>query len=253
MQRGYFQFVLIALFIIGGLSSCGSNKKLIGQQTDSPAEINAKLGLQYLRQGKFDVAKDKLEKALEYDSELVIAHHYIAELYRQQGNNKRAEEHYGIALDLEPGDAALQNNFGVFLCEQGQYLDAEKRFLKAINNTDYTKKHEAYENAGLCTLRIPDVEKAESYFRQALKINGKLPNSLFQLAQINFDKGDYLRARAFIQRYSAVARQSARSLWLGIKIEQKLGGSEILESYSSQLLDQFRDSKEAQMLRESQK
>ena len=48
-----------------------------------------------------------------------------------------------------------------------------------------------------------------------------------------------------LQRYLAVARHSAGSLWLGIRIEQQLGDNDALSSYMLSLKNNFPDSKEA--------
>ena len=109
----------------------------------------------------------------------------------------------------------------------------------------YKRPDEAYENAGLCALRIPDSAKAEKYFRKALEINPKRHSSLYQLAQLNFDNHEYLKARAFLQRYFSIAAQSAQSLWLGVRIERELGDEEALAQYTKLLLDKFPDSEEA--------
>ena len=97
----------------------------------------------------------------------------------------------------------------------------------------------------MCALRIPDLVKAEKYFRQALQINPKLPNSLYQLAQLNFDEHQYLEARAFLQRFFSIAEDTPQSLWLGVRIEQAQGDKEAADRYAKTLLKKFPDSDEA--------
>ena len=235
----------IVIMLMFALAGCATKQTKEPGGADPPAVINAKLGLGYLRQGNYDVALTKLEKALQQDPKLAMAHHYIAELYRQTGEYELAGEHFERAVKLDPKDPQLQNNYGVFLCDQKRYQEAEKRFLKIAAMTSYKRPDEAYENAGLCALRMPDLVKAEKYFRKALEINPKRHSSLYQMAQLSFDTHEYLKARAFLQRYFSISEQTPQTLWLGIRIERELGDEEALARYTKLLLDKFPDSDEA--------
>lgn len=239
----------IVIVIMLSLMACASSQKKSSGNADPPAVINANLGLGYLRQGDYDVAESKLKKALQQDPKLAMAHHYIAELYRQTGSYELAGEHFERAIKLDPRDPLVQNNYGVFLCDQKRYKEAEARFLKVIGMPSYKRQDEAYENAGLCALRIPDLAKAEKFFRQALEINPGLPNSLYQMAQINYDEHEYLKARAFLQRFFSVTSHTPQSLLLGINIERELGDKVTMAQYSKLLADKFPDTEEARSAR----
>jgi type IV pilus assembly protein PilF len=51
------------------------------------------------------------------------------------------------------------------------------------------------------------------------------------MAEVSYRKGEYLRARAFLQRYEAVAPVNADSLAMGVKIETELGDQKAAERY----------------------
>jgi type IV pilus assembly protein PilF len=72
------------------------------------------------------------------------------------------------------------------------------------------------------------------------------------MAQLSFGNKNYLSARAHLQRYLAVSRHSPVSLWLGIKIEKKLGNKDALSSYAMSLRNNYPDSREAGFLLESE-
>jgi type IV pilus assembly protein PilF len=59
-----------------------------------------------------------------------------------------------------------------------------------------------------------------------------------------------MMARAYIQRYHAVARPSAESLWLQVQSEKALGAQEHYLKYARKLLKDFPDSEEAGKLEE---
>lgn len=239
---------LSTLALVLALTACGSDPKLFEQGDDTPAQINAKLGLNYMQQGSYDVALEKLQRALQQNPDLPEAHHYLAELYRQLGNHELAEQHYRRALRISPDDPALQNNFGVFLCDRGRYREAEERFLRASRVPTYKRPHEAFQNAALCALREDDTERAENYFRKALDANPMMPNALYQMARLSYDSGEYLQARAFIQRYSAAARHTPQSLLLALRIERELGNDRAVQRYARQLRENFPDAEETEEL-----
>lgn len=229
------------------LAACSSKPR---QGGESPAEINARLGLSYLQQGNYDVALEKLKRALEQDSNLPAAHHYIAALYNATRSFDLADQHYRRAIRLSPNDPALLNNYGVFLCEQGRYREAEERFVRAAGIPGYRQPEEAWQNAAMCMLRIPDNNKAEQYFRRALDIKPLLPTVLYQLSQLNHDTGEQMQARAFLQRYAAIAPHSAQTLWLGILIERALDNPSAVDDYARQLREEFPRADETARLRE---
>jgi type IV pilus assembly protein PilF len=244
--------VLVAVLAASvALTACSSSPKKFEEHRDTSADINAKLGLNYMQQGDYDVALEKLKRALDQDPNSVAAHHYIAELYKMLNNNELAEEHYKKALRLDGNDPAIQNNYGVFLCDRKRYDEAEKHFLLATKISSYRHPDEAYENAGLCALRIPDAKRAETYFRQALEINPLLPNALYQMALLNLNAQQYLPARGFLQRYESFAPAESKTLWLGFRIERALGNTAEAERYAQDLRTKFPRSEEAGALQQA--
>ncbi len=205
------------------------------------AEANAALGLGYMRQGNYGEALRKLKRALKQDPDSVRAHHYIAELYNRLGETELAGKHFARALKLSPRDASLRNNYGVFLCTQKRYAEAEEQFQVAVRDPLYAGRAESYENAALCALHAGDEEKAESYFHAALKLNPRMPKSLFKLAEINYRKQRYLPARAYLQRYEAIAPAVAEILWLGFRIEKAKGNEEAAATYARRLEQSYPD------------
>lgn len=238
----------VSLFLCAFLlAACASQPK---QGGESPAEINARLGLNYMQQGNYEVALEKLKRALEQDANLPSAHHYIAALYNSVRNYELADQHYRRAMRLDPNDPALLNNYGVFLCEQGQYSEAEERFVRAAGVSGYQRPEEAWQNAAFCMLRIPDNKKAERYFRRALDIDPMLAPVLYQLSLLNLKTGELMQARAFLQRYEAIARHSAQTLWLGVNIERELNNPGAADDYARQLREEFPRADETARLRE---
>lgn len=238
IKYGYrLSVVAITLLVLVACTSDAVRKK---PDRESSASINARLGLAYMQQGNYEVALEKLEKAIEQEPGLATGHHYIAELYRQLDSPDNAKRHYKKALKLTPNDYSLNNNYGVFLCDQKDYDGAEQGFLMAVQNVPVHKpRYEFYENLAQCMLRKPDRVKAEEYFRIVLAANPHQPVTLYQMARLSFDDAKYLRARAFFQRFTEVSRHTAETLWLGVRIERKLGDNKAADEFARQLKVNF--------------
>lgn len=244
-------FVLLFMGLTACTQSTGENRDLRSPHT--AADINARLGLGYLLQGKYDIAMDKLKRALYFDPDLPQAHHYIAELYSRLGQNDLAEQHFKRALDRDGANPSLNNNYGAFLCGINRIDESEKYFKRALDNPLYKVPDETYENMGVCALRKPDKVKAEAHFRKALQLNPKLPTSLYHMAKLSFDEGNHIKTRAYLQRYREVAQPRPETLWLGIQNERILGDKDTVASYSLLLKSRFPDSEETRLLIESEK
>jgi type IV pilus assembly protein PilF len=226
------------------LTACSSKPEKPQPVAETPAKINADLGLGYMQQGDYKRAMEKLQTALQYNPNYDRAHHYMAELNRRLGDTESANFHYSRALELAPEDAQLRNNYGAYLCEQDRFADAEEQLLLAVNDPLFEGRLQAVENIGLCAYEAGDKVKAEKYLRSALKVNPTLPKSLLQMAILNYEQKDYLRARAYLQRYEAIAPASAESLWLGVRIEHHMGERKIMQQYAEQLSRQFPDTEQ---------
>lgn len=239
--------LLVGVLLIA-LSGCqttgGVNKNYIAPDPKA-AELNMRLGLNYLQRGDYAIALEKLEKALKQDPGLASAHNTIAILYQRLGKLDDAEEHFKLAVGYAPEYSRAHNNFGVFLCQQGRYKEAETRFLEAVKNPLYNSPAQAYENAGLCVSRIPEIELAEQHLRRALQINPYLGKSLLRMAELSYQQKDYLRSRGYIERYREAAQWTPQALLQAIKTEQMLGDRDAVASYKILLKGRFPDSEQA--------
>jgi type IV pilus assembly protein PilF len=215
------------------------------------AKLNMQLGIAYMQQGNFDVALDKLSKALALDERLPEAHNAIALLYEGTGRPNLAEQHFQRAIALDANYTLAKLNYAQFLCTHGQPAAGEDRFLAIANNPPEGSAEtasRAYTGAAVCALAT-DRRRADNYLRQALALKPNAGSALYQLANLYYADGDYLKARAFLQRYHAQAGYTPESLWLGISIENKLGGSPLQQEYTQLLLSKFADSDAARRLK----
>ena len=248
---------LVGLLLIAGCASQGQIRDqdttgdLGSEKRESPAKIYVEMGIAYLREGQSAIALQKLKKAISLDPRNGEAHNVIAILYERLGDQQLAREHYTKAVQLEPQNPYIRNARGSFLCTQGQYQEAEAEFDSALSNPLYPTPWVAMTNAGLCAERSGDMVKAENYYRRALTANEQYFQALYQMAELSLQQGNNLSARAYLERYNAVAEPTAGSLWLGVQIESRLGDLGKARDYQRQLLRKFPDAPEVQLLNQS--
>ena len=199
------------------------------------ARLNTQLGLDYLRQGQVALAQSKLEKALNQDDSLAATHVGMALVHAHYGEDKEARSYFDRALRLAPNDPEILNNFGAHLCGRGQQEMAEEYFLRAVKEPRYPTPEVAYNNAGICYLQVGQAEKAEAFFRQALQVKPKYAPALLELADLYFQRQDYLRATAFLQRFEAARRDTISSLLLGLRLSLAQGKEIGVRHYAERL------------------
>lgn len=208
------------------------------------AEANVNLGAGYLRQGRLDLAIERLERAIELEPRLADAHSTLAIAFDQLGRPADAERHYARATQLEPGNAPAANSYAVFLCRNNRWRDAEPYFLRAVNNPRYPTPAAALTNAGICARSADDFDKAEQYLRSALERTPNFPGALTGLSELAYQRGNYLQARAFSQRYLDVHPATAPMLLLCVRIERQLDDRVGEQRCARRLREEFPDSAE---------
>ena len=84
--------------------------------------------------------------------------------------------------------------------------------------------------------------------RKALDRSPNNPEALFQLASALYEKGEYFKARAFMQRFESVGQARPASLMLGRNIELRLGNGSAESDYTRRLLQSIPESQQARAL-----
>jgi len=240
------KYVLWVLFLL--LVGCSSSlPQALSPSEESlarAAQLNAQLGMEYLKNGNIGKAKHKLLLALKQDSkspEVLGAMGYFQE---HTGNFTAAQSYYSKALQVSGSSGTSHNNYGAFLCRQGQYQASLSHFIAATQDPNYLTPGEAFENAGLCAEQIPNLSLAKRYFRRAVENNPQLVRSLLELAQLYYWQNNNSQALKYFHRYEQLGNLTPKALFLGIKIYQKAGKMKIAQHYEQLLKTNYSDSKE---------
>lgn len=213
------------------------------------SDDNVALAMEYLHMGNRNAAMEKVQKAIDQNPDNANAYTAEALIYTADGEADKAKDAYKTAMRKSSDDPEILNDYAAFLCQHGKPKDALEYFMKAANNPRYSTPDAAYSNAGLCALLIPDQGMAEQYFRKSLQLNPRLPEPMFQLAQMAYNQKKYQTARAFIERFDELVPNSRPDvLLLGVNNERALGNQQGAADYAKQLLRLYPASQQAQQL-----
>ncbi|MCW8845380.1 MAG: type IV pilus biogenesis/stability protein PilW [Gammaproteobacteria bacterium] len=252
-MKNTWALLAVSLLVSACVSDAPKSGKGAKQMEQDAAEYNLQLGVGYLRQGEYQLALDKLNKSLEQNPSLAETHMALGYLYEQTNQPADAEVHLRRASKLAPENPEVQNAYAVFLCKQGSVSEALKAFDKAAMVPLYRTPEVAYTNAGVCARGAGRLNDADTYFRKALAVNKNYDEALLQLASLNFDRGEYFPARAFVERYLQTYKATAEVLWLGVRIEQAMSNNAAAAKYAERLLSGFPDAAETGLLLEQQR
>jgi len=240
------------------LAACA--QQAVTQQTATPeasdalyrAKTHTELASGYFSRAQYGVALEELNEALRADAAYASAYNMLGLVYMELREDQQAEQAFSRALSLSPMDSDAHNNYGWFLCSRNRFEESLKHFLAAVKNPLYTTPEKAFLNAGICSARKGDDAGAEDFLLKALRVQPQQPQALYNLAQLYFRQGRYAEARSHLSRYAQVASPSAESLWLGVRLERKLGDRDAEAGHGRQLRKLFPDSVEAGLLQRGQ-
>ena len=244
-QIAHLGKICLIFLLSVGLSACAGKREMSLEKRQDAAQYNAQLGAEYFQRGELDQAREKLLKSLNQDNRNPLAHISYAKLQDRVGKKASANKHFKRALLLDPEEPEHRNSYGIYLCNIKHYDKAQEEFRKAADNPYYKTPEFALDNAGLCMLDAGRLVDAEGFLREALRVNPTFANAYLHMADLLHRSERISVADAYYQRFEAYGSETAKSLWLGVKIKRDTGDTDIADSFASQLLNQFPASREA--------
>jgi type IV pilus assembly protein PilF len=195
--------------------------------------------------GTLDAAAADARAALKIDPTQAAAHTMLGLVASASGDTGAAGTHYARAAELAPGDGLVLNNYGAWLCGNGQAAAALGWFDQALQDPGYTEREAALSNAGACAAKAGRHDLVEPATRAALEIAPENVVALQALSEHTFNAGRYLEARAFSQRRLASAPATPDALRLASQIEEKLGDTVAATRYVQRLNTEFPQARNA--------
>ncbi len=250
---------LTALLILGGCAAqpgapgASSPRADLVTDSDEPearkrARIRLELAVGYFEQGQTTVALDEAKQALLADPTFADAFNLRGLIYMRLNDIPLAEDSFRRALALRPADSGLQHNMGWFLCQTNRQAEATAYFNRAIADPQYAERPKTLMTQGLCQLQAGQVAAAEQTLTRAYELDPGNPVTAYNLAMLHYRRADLQHAQFMIRRLNNSELANAETLWLGVRVERRVGNREAMDQLASQLRRRFPQSPETAAL-----
>jgi type IV pilus assembly protein PilF len=244
--------VVLAAGLLSGCAGTGGTETDTGpviSDVGAPRErarAHTELASAYLGRGNVGVALEEARLAIKADSNYAPAYNLLGLVHMDLRENQQAQDAFERALRLNPADPDTNHNYGWFLCQTGHEDEGVRHFLSAVRNPLYALPQKTYALAATCVLQKNNEKDALEFYDRSLRLDATYPPALLGLAQLRYRRGELGDARALIGRYNKVVEPTAESLWLGLRVERKLGDRAAEGTYATQLRRRFAGSREYQ-------
>jgi len=208
------------------------------------ARIRVELASGYFEQGQTTVALDEIKLALGADPNYAPAYTLRGLVYARLNEFRLAEESFKRAQLLSPRDPDVLHHYGLFACQQGRYPQSVELFQQALASPIYGGQAKTLMAKGICQVRAAQFSEAEGSLARSYELDPGNPITAYNLAALQFRRGDNAKAQFTIRRLNNGEYANAETLWLGIKVEQRLGNTEAMAQLAQQLSRRYPESRE---------
>jgi Tfp pilus assembly protein PilF len=149
-------------------------------------------GIQAFRAGKNELAKELLQKEINYDPKNELAYFTLGEVYFQEGQYKKAISYFEESLQLNPHSQQLIMRLAVTYLNEGQVDKAERLLQENVqrNRKDYA----SYYYLALIHAQTQRLNTAADYIEKSIDANPNFREAYGLGAQIYKGLGDNSKA-----------------------------------------------------------
>jgi type IV pilus assembly protein PilF len=202
----------------------------------------------YFSRGMGTTALDEVKQAIVAKPDSGEAYNLRGLIYASLNEPALAEESFRKSLKLGPSDFNAMHNFAWFLCQQKRYLEADQQFAGLLAQPGFRDAPRSLLAQGVCQARANRWEEAERTLSRAYELDPGSPATAVNLAEVLYRRGEFERARFYVRRVNAVDEFiSAQTLWLALRIENRLHQEAQVRTLGVQLVNRFPDAPETQL------
>jgi type IV pilus assembly protein PilF len=255
LMLGACLVVVLALTASGCASGAGASATPAGKpdmvtDSDEPdarkrARIRLELAVGYYEQGQTAIALDELKLSLAADPNYGEAFNLRGLIYMRLNDYALAQDSFQRAIALNASDSNALHNYAWLQCQREQYAQAEQLFAQALANPFYGERAKTFMARGLCHVRANQLDEGERSLTRSYELDAGNPITGYNLAKLLFRRSEFVRAQFYVRRLNNSELANAESLWLGIKIERRVGNQDAMLQLATQLKKRFPQSKEA--------
>ena len=241
---------ILSVCLLGACVSSDGSKRLKREDpTTSAAKTNIQLGVAYLQQGNYPLAREKLERSLKQNPKDPDVHTSLGLLYDRVGETKLADKHFREALRLAPTNPDISNNYAIYLCKNARVEEGVERFTAVAANKYYRTPEVALSNAGVCLRGAKRLDEAQIMFMKAINARPNYNEATVQLATLHVERGQLTEARKVVDTYLGAFRPDPEVLFAAVTVARAAKDKMSEEKFSRTLRLEFPDSAQARALK----
>lgn len=234
---------------IGDVRDSAAGQDIRTASDETPARRRARIRLElaaaYFGRGQLSTALDEVKQSIAFDSNYSEAYEMRGLIYDALNEPRFAEESFRRALQINARNGSAAHNLAWFLCRRQEFVRAEEFFQRAADFPGTISLSKTLMARGVCQMQAGSLAKAEKHLQRAHELDPSNPAVSFNLALVLHRSREYERARFYIRRVNNISeRATAESLWLGVRIEHKLGNMAGRDELAIQLRNRFGASRE---------
>ncbi len=214
------------------------------ERTQESAKLHTQLAYMYYELGNNQVALEELMVAMAFDKKYAYAYAVRGVIYSSLGQMDKAGEDFKRAINLEPNNPEINDQYGNFLCTNGKSQEAFRYFKVALDDPLYATPGSVNLNAGVCSVRMGKDDQAVDYFLKA--INTTSPYAEYanvKMAEMLYRQKNLSEARIYLEEAMRnMEPPTPDALWLGICLERKEGQKVAENSYVTRLRKNYPNS-----------
>lgn len=238
---------------IGDVRDSAAGRDLTTASDETPVRRRARIRLElasaYFTRGQLTTALDEVKKAIGLDNDYSEAFELRGLIYDALNEHRFAEDSFRRALQINPRNGSAAHNLAWFFCKRQDYVKAEEFFARAVELPGTISLSKVLMARGVCQLQAGNLGNAQQHLVRAHELDPSNPAVAYNLALVLYRQGEYERARFYIRRINNnPERVTAPSLWLGVRIERKLGNRAEQDELATQLRNRFGSSREMNLL-----
>jgi len=165
------------------------------------------LGTSQMELKRIAAAKNSFERSVELDNWYSEPHINLGVAYQNEGNRKKAMQHYARAIEIGEGHPQLFNNLGLLHMDMKNYKAAEICFNKAL----WLKPYYSRARIHLGSLYQQQGKKKEAFEQFGHAINGDLQTTdLFYIyGTMGIELGEHAKAVKALERLDKNYKETA--------------------------------------------
>ena len=175
------------------------------------------LGITHHRERSYAVAAPLLERALELEPDILVAHHFLGWAHFHLGDLDAAAASFQSHMRLQPGEPDTNFGLGLVAIERGDFPLARThindciRMILAMEENAPERFAARARDLGKCYARLGDIAFAEGDFETArtelergFSIDSRQYTAAFTLSQVHRQLGNDEESAAWMKRYEEI-------------------------------------------------